>query len=98
MVAMSPRCGARRWPGVRSFNRAICSTLVLDPYFVRAYASSGSRCSTSSTRAFSLVLALVLGLTVLLHGVSATALVAIAVVWLVPTYLFARLRGRNASL
>jgi uncharacterized protein DUF1707 len=44
---------------------------------------------------FSLVLALVLGLTVLLHGVSAPAFLAIAVVWLVPTYLFARLRRRN---
>jgi hypothetical protein len=46
----------------------------------------------------SLVLALVLGLTVLLHGVSASAFLAIAVVWLVPTYLFARLRRRNAHL
>jgi hypothetical protein len=47
---------------------------------------------------FSLVLALVLGLTVLLHGVSTSACLAIAVVWLVPTYLFARLRRRNARL
>jgi Flp pilus assembly protein TadB len=47
---------------------------------------------------FSLVLALVLGLTVLLHGVSMSAFLAIAVVWLVPTYLFARLRSRNARL
>jgi Flp pilus assembly protein TadB len=47
---------------------------------------------------FSLVLALVLGLTVLLHGVSASAFVAIAVIWVVPTYLFARLRHRNARL
>jgi Flp pilus assembly protein TadB len=47
---------------------------------------------------FSLVLALVLGLTVLLHGVSMSAFLAIAVVWLVPTYLFARLRHRNARL
>jgi hypothetical protein len=47
---------------------------------------------------FSLVLAFVLGLTVLLHGVSASAFLAIAVVWLVPTYLFARLRNRNARL
>ena len=45
---------------------------------------------------FSLVLALVLGLTVLLDGVSASAFLAIAVIWLVPTYLFARLRHRNA--
>jgi hypothetical protein len=47
---------------------------------------------------FSLVLALVLGLTVLLHGVSTSACLAISVVWLVPTYLFARLRRRNARL
>jgi DUF1707 SHOCT-like domain len=47
---------------------------------------------------FSLVLALVLGLTVLLHGVSTSAFLASAVVWLVPTYLFARLRRRNARL
>jgi hypothetical protein len=47
---------------------------------------------------FSLVLALVLGLTVLLHGVSTSVLVAIAVVWLVPTYLVAGLRRRNARL
>jgi hypothetical protein len=44
------------------------------------------------------VLALVLGLTVLLHGVSASAFLAIAVIWVVPTYLFARLRHRNARL
>jgi Flp pilus assembly protein TadB len=47
---------------------------------------------------FSLVLALVLGLTVLLHGVSMSAFLAIALVWLVPTCLFARLRRRNARL
>jgi DUF1707 SHOCT-like domain len=47
---------------------------------------------------FSLVLALILGLTVLLHGISASALLVIAVVWAVPTYLFARLRHRNARL
>jgi hypothetical protein len=47
---------------------------------------------------FSVVLALVLGLTFLLHGVSASAFLVIAVIWLVPTYLFARLRRRNALL
>jgi Flp pilus assembly protein TadB len=47
---------------------------------------------------FSLVLALVFGLTVLLHGVSMSAFLAIAVVWLVPTYLVARIRRRNAHL
>jgi hypothetical protein len=40
---------------------------------------------------------LVVGLTVLLHG-SMSAFLAIAIVWLVPTCLFARLRRRNARL
>ena len=43
-------------------------------------------------------LALVLGLTVLLHGVSMSAFLAITIVWLVPTCLFARLRRRNVRL
>jgi Flp pilus assembly protein TadB len=47
---------------------------------------------------FSLALAVVLALTVLLHGVSVSAFLAIAVIWLVPTYLFARLRHRNTRL
>ena len=47
---------------------------------------------------FSLVLALVVGLTVLLHGVATSAFLVIALVWLVPTYLFVRLRRRNARL
>ena len=47
---------------------------------------------------FSLLLALVLGLTVLLHGVSMSAFLAIAIAWLIPTCLFARLRRRNARL
>jgi Flp pilus assembly protein TadB len=47
---------------------------------------------------FSLVLAFVLGLTVLLHGVSAPAFLAIALIWLVPTYLFARLRRAHLTL
>jgi DUF1707 SHOCT-like domain len=47
---------------------------------------------------FSLVLALVLGLTVLLHGVSMSAFLAITIVWLVPTCLFVRLRRRNVRL
>jgi len=47
---------------------------------------------------FSLVLALVLGLTVLLPGVSTSGFLAIALVWLVPRCLFARLRRRNARL
>ena len=47
---------------------------------------------------FSLLLALVLGLTVLLDGVSASTLVLIALVWLVPTWLLVRFRRRNARL
>ena len=45
---------------------------------------------------FSLLLALVLGVTLLVHGASSTALVGFLVVWLVPTYLWSRLirRGR----
>jgi uncharacterized membrane protein YcaP (DUF421 family) len=50
------------------------------------------------TAAAIIVLALALGLTVLLHGVSMSAFLAIAIVWLVPTCLFARLRRRNARL
>ena len=46
---------------------------------------------------FSLVLALILGLTVLLQGVSTSAFLVIALVWLVPTFLFVRLRRRNAQ-
>jgi Flp pilus assembly protein TadB len=46
---------------------------------------------------FCLLLALVRGLTVLLHGVS-SAILAIAGVWLVPTYLLARLRRRTTGL
>lgn len=40
---------------------------------------------------FSLILALALGLTLLLHGASAVALLAFLGVWLVPTYLLSRL-------
>ena len=47
---------------------------------------------------FSLLLALILGLTVLLNGVSMSACVAIALVWLVPTLLLVRFRRRNARL
>jgi hypothetical protein len=47
---------------------------------------------------FSLVLAVALGLMVLLHGVSTSALVVIALVWLVPTWLLVRFRRRNARL
>ncbi len=45
---------------------------------------------------FSLLLALVFGVTLLVHGASTTALVGFLVVWLVPTYLWSRLirRGR----
>ncbi|MFL5944981.1 MAG: DUF1707 domain-containing protein [Gaiellaceae bacterium] len=44
---------------------------------------------------FTLLLALVLGLTVLLHGVSASAFFTIVLVWLVPTCVYARLRRRG---
>jgi hypothetical protein len=47
---------------------------------------------------FSLVLALALGLTVLLQGVSVSAFLVIGLVWLIPTCLVARLRRRNAHL
>jgi Domain of unknown function (DUF1707) len=47
--------------------------------------------------AFSLVLLLVFGLTLLLNGASATALVGFLLVWLVPTYLLSRLWRRPAS-
>jgi hypothetical protein len=47
---------------------------------------------------FTLVLALILGLTFLLGGASTSACLVIAGVWLVPTYLFVRLRHRNARL
>jgi hypothetical protein len=40
---------------------------------------------------FSFSLLVVLGLVALIHGASAPALVAFVVVWLVPTYLLARL-------
>jgi Flp pilus assembly protein TadB len=53
---------------------------------------------TAAYVVFSLALAVVLALTVLLHGVSVSAFLAIAVIWLVPTYLFARLRHRNTRL
>jgi DUF1707 SHOCT-like domain len=47
---------------------------------------------------FSLMLALVLAVTVLLSGVSTSACVALAIAWLVPTYVFARFRRRTARL
>src|SRR4051795_7478178 len=47
---------------------------------------------------FSLVLALCLGLTVLLQGVSSSAFLVIAVIWLVATYVFGRARRRLARL
>lgn len=46
---------------------------------------------TAAYLCFSLVLLLTLALTLLLHGASSTALLAILVVWLVPTYLLTRL-------
>jgi hypothetical protein len=50
---------------------------------------------TGAYLVFSLVLVLVLALTLLLHGASASALLAFLLVWLFPTYLLSRLwRGR----
>lgn len=46
---------------------------------------------------FSLALLLGLGLTLLLHGASAAALVGFLVAWLVPTYVLARLWRRRPS-
>lgn len=43
---------------------------------------------------FNLVLALVLAVTLLLGGASASTLVVFALVWLVPTYLYVRFRRR----
>ena len=46
---------------------------------------------TAAYLIFSLILVLALGLTLLLHGASAVALLAFLGVWLVPTYLLSRL-------
>jgi Flp pilus assembly protein TadB len=46
---------------------------------------------------FSIVLLLVLGITVLVHGASAVTLVAFLAVWLVPTYLLSRLWRRGPA-
>jgi pilus assembly protein TadC len=52
---------------------------------------------------FSLVLLFVLGLTLLIHGASASVFVGFLVVWLVPTFLLSRLwrrkpRGRPSGI
>jgi hypothetical protein len=44
---------------------------------------------------FSLTLLVVLGLTLLIHGASGTALIGFLAVWLVPTYLLSRLWHRR---
>jgi len=46
---------------------------------------------------FSFALLLVLGLTLLIHGASAAELIGFLVVWLLPTYLLARLWRRGAA-
>lgn len=46
---------------------------------------------------FSLALVLVLGLTLLIHGASASALAGFLVVWLAPTYLLSRLWRRRPT-
>ena len=49
---------------------------------------------TAAYALFSLLLFLVLGVTLLVHGASATAIAAFLIVWLVPTYLLTRLWRR----
>jgi Flp pilus assembly protein TadB len=46
---------------------------------------------------FSFALLVVLGLTMLIHGASGTALVGFLLVWLVPTYLLSRLWRRKRT-
>jgi Flp pilus assembly protein TadB len=46
---------------------------------------------------FSLALLVVLGLTLLVHGASGSALIGFLVVWLVPTYLLTRLWHRRPT-
>jgi Flp pilus assembly protein TadB len=50
---------------------------------------------TAAYLVFCFALLLVFGLTLLIHGASATELVGFLVVWLVPTYLLARLWRRR---
>ena len=50
---------------------------------------------TAAYLVFSVALLLVFGLTLLIHGASASALLAFLVVWLVPTYLLTRLWRRR---
>jgi len=49
---------------------------------------------TTAWLMFSFVLLAVLGLTLIIHGASGTALLAFLLVWLVPTYLLSRLWRR----
>jgi Flp pilus assembly protein TadB len=50
---------------------------------------------TAAYLVFCLALLIVFGLTVLIHGASASELLAFLLVWLVPTYLLARLSRRR---
>jgi len=52
---------------------------------------------TAAYLVFCFALLLVFGLTLLIHGASASELVGFLVVWLVPTYLLARLWRRRAG-
>lgn len=80
--------------------RAALAGLPVSPDYLldrgRAVVSAAGRMAavavfTAAYLCFSFLLVLVLGLTLLLHGASAVALLAILAVWLVPTYLLTRL-------
>jgi hypothetical protein len=77
---------------VQELRRALAG---LPQFTIRAAAQSAVRGGmvllfTGAWLVFSLVLLVVLGLTALIHGASATELAAFLVVWLVPTYLLSR--------
>jgi hypothetical protein len=84
----------------RSDLRAALAGLPLTPDFIlergRTVASLFGRFAalvvfTAAYLVFSFILVLALGLTLLIHGASPVALLAILLVWLVPTYLLTRL-------
>jgi Flp pilus assembly protein TadB len=77
--------------------RELRSALVGLPQFtIQGFAQAAIRSGlvvllTGAWLLFSLALLAVLGLVALIHGASATELVAFLLVWLVPTYLLSRL-------
>lgn len=84
----------------RSDLRGALAGLPLTPDYLlergRAFASIFGRFAalvvfTTAYLVFCLILVLALGLTLLIHGASPIALLAILAVWLVPTYLLTRL-------